>query len=137
MKLGHVCRAKIGKTAATTLASQIAVASAALATPPPALHPHAPAAGLAAMFCAIDALEGKAPAKPSGAVLKEEGAVPPMPPGAFVKEEQVAPPGALIKEEGVVPPMPPDAVVKQERVVVVKQERSQDGRGAKRQRKAV
>ena len=59
-----------------------------------------------------------------------------MPLGAFVKEEQVAPPGALVKEEGVVPPMPPDAVVKQERVVVVKQERSQDGRGAKRQRKA-
>ena len=80
--------------------------------------------------------QGTAPAMPPGAVLKEEGAVPPMPPGAFVKEEQVAPPGALIKEEGVVPPMPPDAVVKQERVVVVKQERSQDGRGAKRQRKA-
>ena len=75
---------------------------------------------------------------PPGAVLKEEGAVPPMPPGAFVKEEQVAPPGALIKEEAVVPPMPPDAVVKQERVVVVEEEeRSQDGRGAKRQRKAV
>ena len=81
--------------------------------------------------------EGNAPAMPPGAVLKEEGAVPPMPPGAFVKEEQVAPPGALIKEEGVVPPMPPDAVVKQEREVVVKQGRSQDGRGAKRQRKAV
>ena len=74
---------------------------------------------------------------PPGAVLKEEGAVPPMPPGAFVKEEQVAPPGALIKEEGVVPPVPPDAVVKQEREVVVKQERLQDGRVAKRQRKAV
>ena len=81
--------------------------------------------------------ERNAPAMPPGAVLKEEGAVPPMPPGAFVKEEQVAPPGALVKEEGVVPPMPPDAVVKQEREVVVKQETSQDGRGAKRQRKAV
>ena len=84
--------------------------------------------------------EGNAPAMPPGAVLKEEGAVPPMPPGAFVKEEQVAlpmPPGVLIKEEAFVPPMPPDAVVKQEeRVVVVKEERSQDGR-AKRQRKAM
>ena len=78
--------------------------------------------------------QGTPPTMPPGAVLKEEGAVPPMPPGAFVKEEQVAPPGALIKEEGVVPPMPSDAVVKQE--VVVKQERSQDGRGAKRHRKA-
>ena len=80
LKLGHVCRAKIGKAGATTLASQIAGASAAPAAAPPALHPHAPAAGLAAMFSAIDALEGNAPAVPSGAVLKEEGAVPPMPP---------------------------------------------------------
>ena len=64
--------------------------------------------------------EGNAPAMPPGATLKEEGAVPPMPPGAFVKEESV------------VPPMPPDALVKQE---VVVEERSQDGRGAKRQRK--
>ena len=80
LKLGHVCRAKIGKAAATTLASQIAGASAAPAAAPPALHPHAPAAGLAAMFSAIDALEGNAPAVPSGAVLKEEGAVPPTPP---------------------------------------------------------
>ena len=48
----------------------------------------------------------------------------------------MAPPGALIKEEGVVPPMPPDAVVKQE-VVVKEEEGWQDGRGAKRQRKAV
>ena len=79
MKLGHVCKAKIGKAAAT-LASQIAGASAAPAAAPPALHPHAPATGLAAMFSAIDALEGNAPAVPSGAVLKEEGAVPPMPP---------------------------------------------------------
>ena len=79
--------------------------------------------------------QGTAPAMPPGAVLKEEGAVPPMPPGAFVKEEQVAPPmppGAFFKEEGAVPPMPSDTVVKQE--VVVKQERSHDGR-AKRQRK--
>ena len=80
LKLGHVCRATIGKAAATTLASQIAGASAAPAAAPPALHPHAPAAGLAAMFSAIDALEGNAPAVPSGAVLKEEGAVPPVPP---------------------------------------------------------
>ena len=80
--------------------------------------------------------QGTAPAMPPDAVLKEGGAVPPMPPGAFVKEEQVAPPGALIKEEGVVPRMPPDAVVKREHKVVVKQERSQDGRGTKRHRKA-
>jgi hypothetical protein len=80
--------------------------------------------------------EGAVPPMPPGAFVKEEGVVPPMPPGAFVEEEQVAPPGALIKEEGVVPPMPPDVAVKQEREVVVKQERSQDGRGAKRQRQA-
>ena len=79
--------------------------------------------------------QGTAPAMPPGATLKDEGAVPPMPPDAFVKEEQVAPPmppGVFFKEEGVVPPMPSDTVVKQE--VLVKQERSQEGR-AKRQRK--
>ena len=86
MKLGHVCHAKVGKATATRLASQIGAASAALASAPPSLHPHAPTAGLVAMFSAIDALEGTAPAMPSGAVLKEEGAVPPT-----------------------VPPMPPDA----------------------------
>ena len=80
--------------------------------------------------------EGNAPAMPPGAALKQEGAVPPMPPGAFVKEEHVAPPmppDAFAKEENAVfPRMPPDALVKQE---VVVEERSQDGRGAKRQRK--
>ena len=79
--------------------------------------------------------QGNPSAMPSGAVLKEEGAVPPMPLGAFVKEEEVVPPlppGTFIKEENA-PPMPPDAVVKQEHEVVV-EERSQDGRGAKRQR---
>ena len=94
-----------------------------------------------AALCIARSPEGRAAAaKRAAPQLSEEadkGTVPPMPPGAFVKEEQVAPPGALVKEEGVVPPMPPDAVVKQEREVVFKEERSQDGRGAKRQRKAV
>ena len=49
--------------------------------------------------------QGKPPAMPSRAVLKEEGTVPPMPPSAFVKEEEVAPPmppGTFFKEEVVV-----------------------------------
>ena len=51
--------------------------------------------------------QGKLPAVPSGASLKEEVAARPMPPGTSVKEEGV-------------PPMPPDAFVKVE--VVVKEE---------------
>ena len=61
--------------------------------------------------------QGRDPAMPSGANLKEEGTVPPMPLGAYVKEEVMAPPmppGTYFKEERVVPPMPPDAIVKEE-----------------------
>ena len=92
--------------------------------------------GRAAAQKAAASEEGNAPAMPPGATLKQEGAVPPMPPGAVVKEEHVAPPmppDAFAKEENaVVPRMPTDALVKQEIVV---EERSQDGRGAKRRRK--
>jgi hypothetical protein len=106
--------------------------------------------------------QGRAPAMPSGAVLKEEGAVPPMPPDAYVKEEEVAPPmppgaffkeeersmplGAVIKQEEVAPPTPPGAFFKEEgtvpskppdadvkHVVVVEEEERADG-GAKRRR---
>jgi hypothetical protein len=69
----------------------------------------------AAQRAAASEGQGRAPAMPSGAVLKEEGAVPPMPPDAYVKEEEVAPPmppGAYFKEEER--SMPPDAVVKEE-----------------------
>eukprot|EP00964_Phaeocystis_antarctica_P154642 scaffold123471_cov57-Phaeocystis_antarctica.AAC.2 len=79
--------------------------------------------------------QGKAPAMPAGAVLKEEGAVPPMPLGAYVKEEVVAPPmppGAFFKEAGVVPPMPPDAVAKREHEVVVQEEERSDDRPKRR-----
>ena len=65
----------------------------------------------AAQRAAASEGQGRAPAMPSGAVLKEEGAVPPMPPDAYVKEEEVAPPmppGAYFKEEER--SMPPDAV---------------------------
>jgi hypothetical protein len=69
----------------------------------------------AAQRAAASEGQGRAPAMPSGAVLKREGAVPPMPPDAYVKEEEVAPPmppGAYFKEEER--SMPPDAVVKEE-----------------------
>ena len=70
--------------------------------------------------------QGRDPALPSVAVLKEEGTVPPMPLDAVIKEEEVAapmPPGAFFKEEER--SMPLD--------VVVKEEGRSDGR-AKRQR---
>ena len=116
----------------------------------------------AAQRAAASEGQGRAPAMPSSAVLKEEGAVPPMPPDAYVKEEEVAPPmppgaffkeeerlmplGAVIKQEEVAPPMPPGAFFKEEgtvpskppdadvkHVVVVKEEERADG-GAKRRR---
>jgi hypothetical protein len=69
----------------------------------------------AAQRAAASEGQGRAPAMPTGAVLKEEGAVPPMPLGAYVKEEEVAPPmppGAFFKEEELSVPL--DAVVKEE-----------------------
>jgi hypothetical protein len=65
----------------------------------------------AAQRAAASEGQGRAPAMPTGAVLKEEGAVPPMPTDAYVKEEEVTPPmppGAFFKEEER--SMPPDAV---------------------------
>jgi hypothetical protein len=88
----------------------------------------------AAQRAAASEGQGRAPAMPTGPVLKEEGAVPPMPPDAYVKEEEVAPPmppGAFFKEEGTVPSKPSDADVKH--VVVVEEEERADG-GEKRQR---
>jgi hypothetical protein len=115
----------------------------------------------AAQRAAASEGQGRAPAMPSGAVLKEEGAVPPMPPDAYVKEEEVAPPmppgaffkeeersiplGAVIKQEEVAPPMPPGASFKEEgtvpskppdadvkHVVVVEEEERADGGGKRR-----
>ena len=86
-----------------------AVERAASAPPPPRMNE--------------DEGQGKPPAMPSRAVLKEEGTVPPMPPGAFIKEEEVVPLMQLL-----------DAVVKREHEVVVDEGGCSEGR-PKRRRK--
>eukprot|EP00964_Phaeocystis_antarctica_P005405 scaffold2953_cov65-Phaeocystis_antarctica.AAC.1 len=94
--------------------------------------------GQAAAALSEDEGQGKAPAMPAGAVLKEEGAVPPMPLGAFVKDEEMAPPmppGACFKDEEVAPPMPPDTAAKREHEVVVKEEERSDDRPKRRRSK--